>query len=155
MVSGALGWLPKEALNLAAHFSGLQKKRYGEVFAGLFVSEKKANSRAGIWFGDAADLVFSSLLGVLLAFVLSSTGKDQAPIKGSVVALLGFGSIRGLIANAGPNKVYPRDVLSNSYMTLSSITWGLATGFIMRALADDSILPEQRPGYIKVSIPQI
>jgi hypothetical protein len=149
LVSGALGWLPKEAINLVAYYTGVQKPRYGEVIAGILISEKLTRTQAGIWFSAAADLVLSSMLGIPVAYLLSRTGKENAAVKGGVIALMGFGGLRGLIANTGPNKVYPKDVWSNTLMTLSSLTWGLVTGSFIKAIGDESLFPETQNSLVE------
>jgi hypothetical protein len=110
------------------------------MVGGIFLTKKRASStRPGIWFGVSGDLVVSTLLGVPLAFILSRTGRKHAALKGCLFALLGFGTFRGIVANEGPTGIYPRDIRSNTIMTLSSVFWGLTAATVMNAIADDEV----------------
>lgn len=129
LLSGFIANIPKEALSELLYRKGIEKGRFANMAAGIFIPKKNALSKKGALFGLTHDFMLASGLGIPLVYLLSFTGKDKWLIKGLLTGGLGFGVFRGLMANVGPGKTYPKDPLSNISMTLGSLMWGaIASG---------------------------
>jgi len=136
LLSGFIANIPKEALSELLYRKGIEKGRFASMAAGVFIPKKSALSKKGILFGLTHDFMLASTLGIPLVYMLSFTGKDKWLIKGLLAGGLGFGVLRGLMANVGPGKAYPNDPLSNISMTLGSLMWGTIASSIAISLGE-------------------
>lgn len=139
LLCGFFGNIPKTILNDVSYRKGLEKTRYGEIVTGIFVPKRAAVSKSGVKFGFAGDYFLASLLGIPLVYLLSYTGKDNYLLKGWAGGMAGMGLFRALIANIGPGKTYPKDVLTNSLMSISSSIWGITAAALIVRLGDDTL----------------
>lgn len=145
LLAGAIGGVPRIIANEALVRLGPEHKRYGEVFAGTFLTPRRTKTKPGLIFGAAGDFILSSVLGIPLVYVLSLTGKDYSLAKSWITGIIGFGAYRGLLANLGPGKTYPRDPFSNILMSASSSLWGIAAGLATNYLGDETLFaPKSR-----------
>ncbi|MDX9872891.1 MAG: hypothetical protein RBT41_10805 [Clostridia bacterium] len=139
LLCGFLGNIPKTILNEVSYRKGLEKTRYGEIVTGIFMPKKQAQSKDGVTFGVAGDYLLASMLGIPLVYLFTYTGKDNYGLKGWVGGMAGMGLFRALIANIGPGKTYPKDVLSNSMMSISSTLWGITAATLIVHWGDERL----------------
>ncbi len=139
MVAGFLGDVPKLLASEALYLSGVQKGKFAETISGMFLTPGTARKKNALRFGTVADAVLSSALGVLLVYLLSSTGKDYALIKGGGTGLVAFEALRGLLANIGPGRTSPRDVTTNFLMSSTSLLWGVVAAAVATSVGDETI----------------
>lgn len=138
-VAGLLANIPKAILNEALYRKKVETKRYGEVISGVFMPKRQALSKQGKIFGVGGDFVTSAVLGIPLVYIMSLTGKDNYLLKGFLTGVFGLGGFRGLIANVGPGKTYPRDPITNITFSMNSAIWGLLTSVIAIKLGDEAL----------------
>jgi hypothetical protein len=139
LIVGALGNIPKTLINEYFYRKGLEKRRFGDIVAGVFVPKRSLKSKKTTLFGLLGEMVVSSFLGIAYVYLISYTGRDHAVIKGWVTGLFGFGFFRGLLANVGIGHTYPRDVVTNAMMSGSSSVWGITSGFLITALGNEAL----------------
>lgn len=139
LVAGLIGNIPKAVSNELLFRKGIEKKRFGEIIAGIFLPAKQTKTKSGKIFGLGADFIVSAFMGVPLVYLLTFSGKDKFPIKGIFAGMVGFGALRGLLANVGPGKTYPKDVTTNAMMSWGSLLWGVTASFIAVILGDKSL----------------
>ncbi|ATW28469.1 hypothetical protein [Candidatus Formimonas warabiya] len=139
LVGGFIGNIPKSVFNEILFRKGIETKRYGEIIGGIFMPREEVRSRTGMHFGAGADFVMSSLLGIPLVYLLSFTGKDYYLVKGGLTGLIGMGAFRGIIANIGPGKTYPRDPRTNMTLSLTSTLWGVVSSLAVITLGNKDL----------------
>ncbi len=144
LVSGLLGNIPKIIINEALVRKGIEKKRFAEIVAGMFVTQKEAASKKGIAFGFAGDFVSASFLGIPLVYLLSYTGKNNKIVKGGIIGLVGLGLYRGILAKLGAKGTYPQDVTTNVFMSVTSTLWGVTTGILVSILGHKSVFAQKQ-----------
>lgn len=136
--------IPKAFLNETLFRKKVESKRYGEVISGIFMPKRQALSKQGKLFGAGGDFIISSILGIPLVFIMSLTGKDNYLLKGLLAGVVGLGGLRGLLANVGPGKAYPRDPKTNITFALNSAIWGLLTSVILVKLGDEALFQPKK-----------
>lgn len=139
LLCGLLGNLPKAIINETLVRKGIEKKRFAEIVAGLFVTPEEATSKKGIAFGFLGDFATASFLGIPLVYLLSKTGKNHKIIKGGMMGLAGLGIYRGIIAQLGNKGTYPTDVTTNVSMSVTSTLWGITAGILATSLGHESL----------------
>ncbi|TYO94512.1 hypothetical protein [Desulfallas thermosapovorans] len=141
---GFLANIPKAIANEVLFRKKIESKRYGEVISGIFMPKSKALSKQGKLFGVGGDFVTSSILGIPLVYMMLLTGKDNFLLKGFLTGVIGLGSFRGLLANVGPGKTYPRDPQTNITFTINSAMWGIVASSLIVMLGNESLFkPKQ------------
>ena len=131
LVIGLTANIPKTLWNEYFYRKGIEKRRFGDLVAGIFLPYNRARSKKGTIFGFLGDMCVSNFLGILLVYLISFTGKDKAIIKGCLTGLLGFGLFRGILARIGIVATYPKDVATNAMMSFSSSLWGIIAGLLV------------------------
>lgn len=139
LLCGLIAEAPKLLSNEILVRLGLVQRRFGELVAGIFLTSKETKTKSGILFGELGDVLMNSFLGIPIVYVLSFTGKDNYLLKSWMTSMVSFGIIRGMIANVGPGKAYPRDSRSNILMTASSSLWGLLVGWLAIRMGDSAL----------------
>ena len=139
LVIGFIGNISKIVTNELLYRKGIEKKRFGDIVAGIFLPTKQAASKKGTLFGVAGDFAVSAFLGVPLVYLLSFTGKDKAWVKGWLTGAFGFGLFRGVMATFGIGKTYPKDPITNSLMTMNSSFWGITAGLLAPLIGDERL----------------
>lgn len=143
-VSGLLANIPKAILNEILFRKKVETKRYGEVISGIFMPKRQALSKQGKFFGIGGDFISSAFLGIPLVYIMSLTGKDKYLLKGLLTGVFGLGGLRGLIANVGPGKTYPRDPKTNITFSINSMFWGLLASAIAVKLGDKALFQPKK-----------
>lgn len=138
-VAGLLANIPKAISNELLFRKKIESKRYGEVISGIFMPKGQALSKKGKLFGVGGDFITSGFLGIPLVYIMSLTGKDNFLLKGFLAGVIGLGGFRGLIANVGPGKTYPRDPKTNIAFSIHSSLWGLMASTLIVMLGDKSL----------------
>lgn len=150
LLVGLISNIPKTLSNEYFYRKGLEKRRFGDIVAGIFLPKYRLITKGATVFGIFGEFIISSFLGIPLVYFLSYTGKDKAAIKGLVTGLFGFGFLRGLLANIGIGRNYPKDVVTNAMMSWSSSLWGVTAGLITPLLGDSALF---KPKNIVLSNP--
>lgn len=152
-VAGILANIPKAIFNEALFRKKVESKRYGEVISGIFMPKRQALSEQGEFFGTGGDFIISAVLGVPLVYLISLTGRDSSLLKGFLIGVLGLGGFRGLIANVGPGKTYPRDPKTNIIFSITSAVWGLLASVIAVKLGDEVLFQPKKANSSLLSEP--
>ena len=150
LLVGIISNIPKTLSNEYFYRKGIEKRRFGDIVAGIFLPKYRLISKKSTIFGIFGELVISSFMGIPLVYLLSYTGKDKATIKGLATGLFGFGFLRGIFANVGIGRNYPKDVLTNVMMSWSSSLWGITAGLITPFLGNSELF---KPKNIVLSNP--
>ncbi|UWG97699.1 hypothetical protein LPY66_02370 [Dehalobacter sp. DCM] len=150
LLVGFISDIPKTLSNEYFYRKGLEKRRFADIVAGIFLPKYRLVTKKATIFGIFGELVISSFMGIPLVYLLSYTGKDKSVIKGLVTGLFGFGFLRGLLANVGIGRNYPKDVVTNVMMSWSSSLWGVTAGLITPLLGDSALF---KPNNIVLSNP--
>lgn len=143
LLIGFIGGIPKLIINEILVRKGIEKKRFAEIVAGMFVTHEEAISRKGILFGLFGDFVTSSFLGVPLVYLLSLTGKKHNVIKGGMMGLIGLGAFRAIIGKLGYKNTSPTDVVSNASLSMTSTLWGITAGIMAMKLGHKSVFEQE------------
>jgi hypothetical protein len=151
LISGLIGNIPKSLINEILFRKGTESKRYGNIVSGLFLSNLETQRKSGVIFGTVGDFVIASILGVPLVYLLSYTGKDKSWLKGILVAILGFGTFRGIMSKMGNFLSYPKDTQTNALMSMSSFLWGITTALTALKLGDEGLF---KPNPVVLSNPK-
>ncbi len=144
LLTGIIANIPKTLGNEYLYRRGIDKRRFGDLVAGVFLPSYRVRSKKGTIFGTIGDMFVSSLFGVPLVYLLTYTGKDKTGIKGLMTGLFAFGLFRGIISRVGISTTYPKDVVTNVMMSAISSLWGLTAGLLIPLLGNRDLF-EPKP----------
>ncbi|EHQ91152.1 hypothetical protein [Desulfosporosinus youngiae] len=150
LVVGLLADIPKNLLCLTLFKADITTRKCSDLAASVFIPTYKVFSKKGTLFGILCDFVVGSLSGIATVYLITSTGKvtkKNALIKGLLSGLVSFGIFRGLFIKVGTSKcpkAYPKDMLTNITMSITSSVWGITAGLLTLLLGDKDLL-EAKP----------
>lgn len=150
LLIGFIGGIPKLAINEMLVRKGIEKKRFAEIVAGMFVTHEEATTRKGILFGTVGDLVTGSFLGIPLVYLLSSTGSKHNVVKGGMMGLVGLGAYRAIVSKIGYKDTSPTDVVSNVSLSITSTLWGITAGIMALKLGHKSIFEQEKASELAI-----
>lgn len=140
IVSGLAASIPGRALNELEYKRGLTDQTYEQAASYVFIRRKQIQTLPGKAIGIIANQALAATTGVLTAYVLSSTGRDHAILKGMGIGILYWMALRGLPSKLGfafPQKKPLTPLLS----LLDHLIFGATLGYLTDKLGDDSLFP--------------
>lgn len=139
-ISGILAGIPDTVINAAERHAGLTDLTYGQMGANLFLPRGKEKPAEAQLAGYLANIVLTGLSGVAFTYLLSSTGRDRALLKGIGFGLVTWAAIYGLGARMGL-QVEAKKPLAPLLSFIDHIIFGSLLGLITPRLAGDTIFP--------------
>ncbi|MFZ7103885.1 MAG: hypothetical protein ACOWWO_14705 [Peptococcaceae bacterium] len=140
IISGILGGVPSKLINAFEYHVGLTDVKYSQLSSSLFLPAKKVkNSNAHI-IGSIANNTGIAIVGVLITYLLSITGRDKLIVKGLGVTSTAWLFVYGLISRLGlPIKT--KKTLTPLLSFIDHAALGIFTALIVSKLGDDSLFP--------------
>jgi len=142
ITAGILAGFPARFTNNTAYRLGLTDRKYGQMAASLFLpsNKQRVHRQETEVVGFLADYINCGLIGVIVASVLSRTGRDYAALKGVGVASLAWMALYGLTTRL---KVAPasRKPLSSILSFGDHVLFGALCGWISSRLGSSFIFP--------------
>jgi hypothetical protein len=139
LISGMGGNIAKLGISYGLGKLGLAGRGYTDRAAGIFVPGRRTRSRTGSLVGFLADETIAAGLGVGITYMLSSTGKDHAVLKGAMAGQGMWAGLYGMLATLGVTRldtVSPMTAISHYG---SHIVYGAITAWLVVTLGDPSL----------------
>jgi hypothetical protein len=133
LIVGLLADIPKNLLCLTLNKKGITTLKCSDLAASLFIPSYKVTTRKGTLFGLLCDFFVAGINGIMYIQLLVNSGKvnkSNALVKGALSGIFSFGLFRGVITKIGAGNVYPKDILTNIMMGVSSSVWGITAGLL-------------------------
>ncbi|MEW6182627.1 MAG: hypothetical protein AB1500_05540 [Bacillota bacterium] len=145
-----LASLPPKLANTIEYRLGLTDEQYNQTGSSFFLpkEEAKSNSMASKVVGSLVNNTVVGFTGVVLAYLLSISGRDRAVIKGALFGALEWVAIWGLTGKLGM-KVRSRKAATHLLSFFDHVIFGAGTAWLVSKLGDDSLYPD-----MKVSSPE-
>ena len=156
LVIGSLANIPKTIICQTLYSKGITKRKCSDLASSMFIPTYKVLTKKGNIFGVLCDFITASFDGIAYIYFLTHTGKvnkGNALIKGLISGLFIFGLFRSIVVKLGTGKAYPKDVLTNTMMGISSSVWGLTAGLLALQLGNKDLF-EPKP-YFQSNPPDV
>ncbi len=144
LVVGLLANIPKTIICEILYQKGITKRKCSDLAASIFIPTYKVSSKKGNIFGLFCDFIIASFNGIPYIYLLTYTGKGNALIKGFANGIFNFGLFRGFVLKVGTGGAYPKDILTNTMMGITSSVWGVTTGLLTLLLGNKDLF-EPKP----------
>ncbi|MCR4443066.1 MAG: hypothetical protein QHH10_12360 [Peptococcaceae bacterium] len=143
IAAGLAGNLLKNLGNEISTALGFSKTTYSEIAGGIYMNKKKTYTPLGKTIGYLADTAIGGALGVGLVYLLKTTGRDHAAIKG-----VGYSHIAWTVLLGGMNKlglssfkpIDPETVLS-SY--INHTLYGFSAAVVATIIGDKNLFSKE------------
>lgn len=147
LVVGLLANIPKTIICETLYHKGITKRKCSDLAASIFIPTYNVLSKKGNIFGILCDFIAASFDGIAYIYLLTYTGKvnkGNALFKGFISGIFSFGLFRGIVSKVGTGRAYPKDILTNIMMGITSAIWGVTTGLLTLLLGNKDIF-ETKP----------
>ncbi|MFZ5944901.1 MAG: hypothetical protein ACOYVD_12370 [Bacillota bacterium] len=141
IISGIIGGIPGRLLNALEYRLALTDFKYGQLASSLFLPPRNINNSKARIVGSIANHTGIALIGVLITYLLSITGRDKAILKGLGISSSAWLFVYGLVARIGlPIKT--KRPLSPILSFIDHATLGIFTALIVSKIGDASLFPD-------------
>jgi len=142
LAAGIISTLPSRILNRIENRSELTDVKYNLMAANLFLQEGKVNTPTGRIVGAITNHFNTGVVGILITYLLSATGRDHAVLKGAVTGALSWITVFGLTSRIFP--VRAQKPLAPHLSFLDHTLFGSLCGLAVSKLGDDSLFPDSQ-----------
>jgi hypothetical protein len=140
-ISGILIAWPLRIVNAVEYKLGLIDMRYDHISSALFIPKKQKDTPGAIALGEIINIMNTGVVGVIMSYILSLTGRDKAIIKSIGVGSMSWVFINGLIANLGL-KIKSKKPITPFLALFDHAIWGALCGLFISKFGDDSLFPD-------------
>lgn len=140
MVGGMISDVIARLINAAEYEKGLTDIRYNQMASSLFFPKNKLNTTQSKLLGGIINNINVSAVGIIICYVLSTTGRDKASVKGMGIGALTWLMIQGVFSKQvlGINSKKP---LVPFLSLFDHLLYGFLTANIISHLGDDKLFP--------------
>ncbi len=142
LTAGIISTVPTRILNRIENRSGLNDVKYNMMAANLFLQENEVATPAGRIVGAITNHINTGAVGILITYLLSSTGRDHAVLKGAVTGVFSWIAVFGLTSRILP--VRAQKPLAPLLSFLDHTLFGSLCGLAVSKLGDDSLFPDSQ-----------
>lgn len=143
IVAGLGGNLAKLAIGKTGKKMQWAELHGPDMAAGMFIPPVKLASTQGRVAGLIADSVIAGVLGVVIVYGLSLSGRNQAPIKGLATGSAMWTGVYGIASAMGLTKVKPHSPTTVLNEFVSHSIYGLVTATLAVKLGDEGLFNGQ------------
>lgn len=143
MVSGLIAAIPGKYINAIESRRGLTDMRYNRLSVNLFTPRNHVDSKNEKVLAAIAINTSSGFMGVLVAYLLSLTGRDHAVVKGAGAAAFAWMAVNGLLGSQ-VLKERNKDPKAPILSFIDHLINGGLCGFLVSKLGDDSLFPDTK-----------
>ncbi len=130
--AGLIATVPALLTNYLSVQLGFSKWYSFQLSAGIYLHAGLTDSWQGLVLGALVWMIPSALLGVLVAYLISATGKDYWWLKGCGVTLtLMYLFIYGFLFTLGAAEIIPFDTSTNISVFIENTIFGLCAGYLV------------------------
>lgn len=135
--------IPVKLTNGLEYRLGLTDEQYNQTGSSLILPESvaKSNSIASKVIGAFVNNTMVGVSGVLMSYLLSVTGRDQAIVKGAGFGAVEWIGIWGISAKLGL-KVKSKKPLTHILSFIDHVIFGAGTAWLIAKVGDDSLFPD-------------
>jgi hypothetical protein len=154
VLAGIVCGTPGRIFNDLEYHLKLTDVKYGQMAANLFLPKNKLNSPKARIIASLINQTNISLMGVMVCYLLSATGRDKAVLKGIGVGATAWTTIYGLTARIGLS-VKTRKPLSPILSFIDHALFGTMCGLFVSKFGHDSLFPDNRIKNTREKLPLI
>ena len=140
VIAGLGANLLKEGIAETSVRSGLSKYTCRRMIPLVLLDKKYAKTWKGWVIGTSTDMSVAAFTGILIAYMLSYTGRDYAKIKGTIVATGLLDQVFNFFSAILPQ--VRKDPNSNVICKAIHLVFGITAASIITRLADPSLFNE-------------
>ena len=144
VISGIVTGTPSKILNSMEYRANLTDVKYGHITSNLFLPKSEVNAPGAKILAALANHVNSGIVGVLITYLLSLTGRDQAVVKGLGVASFSWIIIYGTLSERLGLRRKSKRPLTHLLSFLDHALFGALCGLFISKYGDDSLFPDQK-----------
>lgn len=140
-----LASLPPKLANTIEYRLGLTDEQYNKTGSSFLLPRDavKSNSTASKVVGSLVNNTTVGFSGVVLAYLLSMSGRDKAVLKGAGFGAIQWVGVWGLTGRLGL-KVWSKKPLTHILSFIDHLIFGAGTAWLVSKLGDDSLFPDTR-----------
>ena len=141
IIAGGIG----KGLSAIWYKAGWSEMRFNQPAASLFLTHKEAkkNTLAGKTIASLVNNTMLGTSGVIVAYMLSFTGRDYAIIKGAGVGMIQWIGIWGVFSKLRVT-IKSYKPLTHLLRGLDHMIYGAIMGFLVSKLGDESLFPDHQ-----------
>ncbi|MEW5898133.1 MAG: hypothetical protein AB1652_03035 [Bacillota bacterium] len=144
VISGIVTGTPSKIINSMEYRANLTDVKYGHITSNLFLPKSEVDAPGAKILAALANHVNSSIVGVLITYLLSLTGRDQAMIKGLGVASFSWVIIYGTLSERLGLRRKSKRPLTHLLSFLDHVLFGALCGLFISKCGDDSLFPDPK-----------
>lgn len=131
-LAGITGTIPSLVLNFISVQIGFAKFYSFQISSSIYLFPGLTDSLYGLIFGGMIWLGFGILLGILITYLLTYTGRDFWWLKGPLVSfIVMFVGIYGIMYTFGAAQIVPFDLATNLSQAVENLIFGLFTAYLV------------------------
>lgn len=143
IVTGIICGMPGRLMNAIEYHLGLTDVKYGQMASSLFLPKNKVNTSEAKIVASLTNHINISLTGILVTYLLSATGRDNAVVKGAGVGSTLWIVIYGLTARLGLN-IASKKPLAPLLTFVDHAIFGALSGLFVSKFGHDSLFPDSK-----------
>jgi len=141
-ISGVIASIPFQILSAYLHKQGVTDVPYGYSASKIFLTKETTKTSGGKVLSVPINFISVSVVGSLITYTLSYTGKDHAIIKGAGIGSLMWVGFSGLISNVGLN-IKSKKPVTHYYELCQHALFGAICSKLITTLGDNSLFPDK------------
>lgn len=141
LICGVIAGFPSRILNTLEYYVGLTDVKYGQTAANLFLPEDKVNTKEAQITASLNNHVGLGILGSLIVYLLTATGRDHAALKGIGIGAVSWVAVYGLGAKFGV-EVRSKKPLAPILSFIDHILFGALCGILAAKIGANFLFPD-------------
>ncbi len=142
ILAGVICGLPGRVTNSVEYHLGLTDVKYGQIASSLFIPKNKVNTSEAKIIASLTNHTTISITGIIITYLLSATGRDNAVIKGTGVGSVLWIAIYGLSARLGLT-IRSKKPLSSLLSFIDHAVFGAFCGLFAAKFGHSSLFPDR------------
>ncbi|HHV64974.1 MAG TPA: hypothetical protein GXX46_07875 [Peptococcaceae bacterium] len=142
LLSGLVGTLAMDLLNLVAWKRDKSDVLYGHLGASILMNDQRIRRRNNFLFGEVLHLITGALAGIPLVYTYKLSGKDQPIVKGAAFGSLVWFAFYVLGIKTHTFRSKPKTTASHKTSLLQNIFYGIVTAKTMTYLAHPDVFSQ-------------
>lgn len=131
-IAGIIGTIPQLLFHLIFTQVGFIKYFAFQLTGSVYMVKELTYTPLGLFIGGFVWLLLGGIIGVITAYLLILTGKDNWWLKGLLVNEgVMFLGVYGIIYTLGGAKIVPFDIKTNLIVLLGSLIYGVTMPYLI------------------------
>ncbi len=143
MVAGMAAASVARLINVAEYEKGLTDVRYNQIASSIFFPEYKLNTTQSKLLGGIINNINVGVVGTIICYVLSATGRDKATLKGMGVGAFTWIMVQGVFSKFVVG-IKSRKPLAPILSLVDHLVYGAISSTIITKLGAEKLFPDNK-----------